>query len=284
MPAGSRPTAARARSDRGRRSRPSPAGARASVWRAVHSSRIDAVVDGRRRGAREARGTSARPSDVVDDDDERPVVASVSRNRRPPQNSSRDRERADDRPMADATRSAMPAVLAGRHERSPPASRRAPACRPRSMPAASRTISASGQNVMPSPYGRQRPRRTVRRRRRAAVKSAIRRVLPTPASPIDGDAGGRCAARRPGRARRCRVASSASRPTSGAACDRSSRSAASGLATREQPVGRHPLRLALQLERLDLLDLDVVADEVVGRLADQDLVRRARPARAERRR
>ena len=39
----------------------------------------------------------------------------------------------------------------------------------------------------------------------------------------------------------------------------------------EQPVRGHPLRLALQLQRLDRLDLDGVADQPVGRLADQDL-------------
>ena len=47
-------------------------------------------------------------------------------------------------------------------------------------------------------------------------------------------------------------------------------------ADREQPVGGNALGLALQLERLDRLDLDGVAHEPVGRLADQHLVGRRR--------
>ena len=44
------------------------------------------------------------------------------------------------------------------------------------------------------------------------------------------------------------------------------------LAHRLELVGGHRLRLALELERLDLLDLDVVADEPVRQLAEQHLV------------
>ena len=53
------------------------------------------------------------------------------------------------------------------------------------MPAALRTISAIGQNVTPSPYGRQRPRRTWLRPCAEAriANSRISRDLPTPASP-----------------------------------------------------------------------------------------------------
>ena len=43
---------------------------------------------------------------------------------------------------------------------------------------------------------------------------------------------------------------------------------------RDEPVGRHPLRLALQLQRLDRLDLDRVADEPIGQVAEQDLAGR----------
>ena len=53
---------------------------------------------------------------------------------------------------------------------------------------------------------------------------------------------------------------------------------------RHQPVGRHALGLALELERLDRLDLDRIADEAVRRLADQDLHLAPRPARAAPRR
>ncbi len=42
---------------------------------------------------------------------------------------------------------------------------------------------------------------------------------------------------------------------------------------RKQPVGRHGLGLALELERLDDLDLDGVAHEPVGRLTDEHLHR-----------
>ena len=44
----------------------------------------------------------------------------------------------------------------------------------------------------------------------------------------------------------------------------------------EQAIGGHRLRLPLQLERLDRLDLDGVADEPVRLLADQDLESRRR--------
>ena len=40
---------------------------------------------------------------------------------------------------------------------------------------------------------------------------------------------------------------------------------------RQQPEGRDALRLALQLQRLDGLDLDLIADEPVRQLAEQHL-------------
>ena len=43
------------------------------------------------------------------------------------------------------------------------------------------------------------------------------------------------------------------------------------VAHRDEPVGRHGLGLPLQLERLDLLDLDLVPDEAVGQLAEEHL-------------
>ena len=48
------------------------------------------------------------------------------------------------------------------------------------------------------------------------------------------------------------------------------------VADRDQPICRHSLQLALELERSDLLDLDGLADEAIGQLADQDLVGRRR--------
>ena len=62
--------------------------------------------------------------------------------------------------------------------------------------------------------------------------------------------------------------SSRSRPTIGVAKRRSS-----SPVDREQPERRHRLRLALELERLDRLDLDRVPHERERRLADQDLAR-----------
>jgi hypothetical protein len=64
------------------------------------------------------------------------------------------------------------------------------------------------------------------------------------------------------------ASSSCSRPTSGAPC-RASASHTSLHA--DEAVGRDRLGLALQLERLDLLDLDAVLDEPVRQLAEQDL-------------
>ena len=51
------------------------------------------------------------------------------------------------------------------------------------IPAASRTTSPSGQNVIPSPYGRQRPRATRATSEAREANSRMSRDLPTPASP-----------------------------------------------------------------------------------------------------
>ena len=60
-----------------------------------------------------------------------------------------------------------------------------------------------------------------------------------------------------------------SRPTSGGA---SANVGVGGAAAHaDEPVGGYRLGLALQLERLDLLDLDVVADEPVRQRAEKDL-------------
>ncbi len=49
-----------------------------------------------------------------------------------------------------------------------------------------------------------------------------------------------------------------------------------GVAHVDQPVGGHALGLALELERLDRLDLDLAPHEAVGDLADEHLVGRRR--------
>ena len=85
--------------------------------------------------------------------------------------------------------------------------------------------------------------------------SATSRDLPTPASPTSvtisqrRSACARCQASRT-------IASSRSRPTNRASCRRSGESR-----TRKQPVRGNRLRLPLQLERLDRLDLDRLANE-----------------------
>src|SRR6266516_4873989 len=53
-----------------------------------------------------------------------------------------------------------------------------------SRPMASRSASATGQNVMPSPYGRQRPRSTRARSPSDVTISWVSRDLPTPAWPM----------------------------------------------------------------------------------------------------
>ena len=53
-----------------------------------------------------------------------------------------------------------------------------------SSPIASRSTSAIGQNVMPSPYGRQRPRRTRAVSPTEVTTSCVSRDLPTPAWPM----------------------------------------------------------------------------------------------------
>ena len=113
----------------------------------------------------EERGLA--PVDVVEDDDERlarapaPRTASArtgSRPRRPP----RPRRGRSTRPRRCATSSASVLLARGPRSasRSPSAGESAS-----SSPTASLMTSSSGQNVMPSPYGRQRPRTTSARPR-----------------------------------------------------------------------------------------------------------------------
>ena len=140
------------------------------------------------------------------------------------------------------------------------------------MSAALRAISTTGQKVMPSPYGRQRPRSTRAPPPTSPRNASTRCVLPTPASPssvMTRQPPRPTVSRRPFRS----SASSGSRPTS-TAWAVSSGATVRRVADVDQAVGRDPLGLALELERLDRLDLDLPADEAVGDLADQHLVRR----------
>ncbi len=114
-----------------------------------------------------------RPMDVVHHQQHRAVVRQALQESARPQNTSGTGYGVSDRPMADAIRSATSASGIARQacEGRPPAGRRSP------MPAASRAASRSGQKVMPSPYGRHRPRMTVACSAWAAVNSRISRAL-----------------------------------------------------------------------------------------------------------
>ena len=135
-------------------------------------------------------------------------------------------------------------------------------------PAASRTISRSGQNVMPSPYGRQRPRRIVARCSRSASSSRTRRLFPTPASP-----------RTVASMHRRSEVDRSSTANEGAelllAADERRVVQATGLLVAddaEQPVRDHHLGLSLEVQRRHRLGLDRATHETEGGLPDEDLV------------
>ena len=84
--------------------------------------------------------------------------ARISSSRRTAQKSLGDRERTGDEAQR-PTRGGRD--LVDRCEQLPDLALAASAGRPRRSPPRRRTTSTTGQNVMPSPYGRHRPRRTV---------------------------------------------------------------------------------------------------------------------------
>ena len=143
-----------------------------------HGASVDALdevldeVEQRRR----------RPVHVVDHDDQRPVEGEASPEsvaQAPEELGQRQLLRRPVERRCDAARDL--AIAAHRLE---PSERSRPA-HPRRSPVASRTIASSGQNVIDSPYGRQRPRRTMGLVARGVDQSSrTRRLLPTPASPI----------------------------------------------------------------------------------------------------
>ena len=106
-------------------------------------------------------------------------------------------------------------------------------------PAACLTISTTGQNVIPSPYGRHRPRRTVARRR--AVAGTPRRVATCrrPADPRTVNSGSAVADRPRSKARRsCAQLGARARPSASRADARCPRAPAS-----PRPAGtRRPAR------------------------------------------
>ena len=118
------------------------------------------ALDRARAGARSAPGRSARPSGCRRS---RPMTGLLAA--QPLQEAARRPERSPPPGTARSTgRWPRPAARSPPRRRcscgraSPRASSGASSC---SMPAASRAASTSGQKVMPSPYGRQRPRSTV---------------------------------------------------------------------------------------------------------------------------
>ena len=143
-----RAAAGRARSGRGRRPRP---GRRAG--RAARAGRCRP----RRMGARTRSTTLSISSSRVGSAQCRSSItttrgrsaARISNRRRTPQNVSSTAYTAGMSPMADATRSATSASLAGEGERPWPGRRRRGSSS--AIAAAERTASASGQNVIPSP-------------------------------------------------------------------------------------------------------------------------------------
>ena len=288
---------ARRAADRpGRRRPPRPAARDRSALRAGRSphsagarragagpctARGSARATARRRGARGTRGTSVSAewmSSMTTTTGR--SLASVSSSRRPPQNSSATGERVVDSPMADATRSA----IASRRRRRPgdPADlRRAHrrAGRPRSISAASRTISASGQNVIPSPYGRHR------REDGRAVADARQELADEPGLADARVADDRDEPGPPSGRRRAKAASRA-RPsrTRGRRRGDVGRPAVRRLAgPRGRRIGGTGSALPLS-SGLDRSTSTPSPDQVVGRLADEDLVGGARSARAGRRR
>ena len=135
-----------------------------SSCRAVANSRIGASSTASSRWSRSSRNVGAATwmSSTIATSGRRPAIA--SRSLRIPQNSSGPANWVVVRPIADATRS----MIAVGSSESPVAATAIAAIfaiatsdgSSSLMPAAPRTISAIGQNVTPSPYGRQRPRRT----------------------------------------------------------------------------------------------------------------------------
>ena len=147
-------------------------------------------LDGVEQVVEELEERRRRDVDVVDDRDQRAPAGDRLEQLADPPEQLRPGELGVDRPIAAATRSTTAVGSSG-----PPATPRAmSAILPSAtssgssslMPAALRTISAIGQNVTPSPYGRQRPRRTWLRSLAEAriANSRISRDLPTPASPM----------------------------------------------------------------------------------------------------
>ena len=216
------------------------------------------------------------PVDVLDDEHERAASpASVSNSLRTAHETSLTGYCSSVRPTAAARRAATsaPATATSLSTATAGASSSA-------IPAASRSISRIGQYVMPRPYGRQRPRNTDARRSDASHELLDQAALADP---------GVCDER--GETRRARVDRLVECGAGATRAPRRARRAGARAAGRsrdrgdtDQPVRGHALGLPLQLERLDLLDVDAVADEPVRRGRRAAPRSRPPPARAAPRR
>ncbi len=105
--------------------------------------------------------------------------ARASKSLRVPQKTSSTGNCCSERPTAEATRSSAssaPGRQAASRERATSGGSSS------LMPATWRTTSSSGQNVMPRPYGRQRPRAVRVLSPTTSVNSCVRRDLPSPAA------------------------------------------------------------------------------------------------------
>ena len=118
-----------------------------------------------------------------------------------------------------------------------------------------RTISATGQNVMPSPYGRHCPRRTRARPLTRLRELVTRRDLPTPAGPTMVRGARRAVLRRPGRGSERRSVELGLAADHGGVDRRASASTRS-CDLGDRRVRRDGLGLALQRQRVDRRDVD----------------------------
>ena len=267
--------AAAARSRRAPSRSPQSAWLSSSSWRAVASNSTGASSIGLEQRSPAGRGTPALPSGCRRSS-RRPAVRARSA-RAPCARPSRSRA-AGRRPTR--SRPPRPVVRRRRRRRPQPRASRAPV--PADLPGGCRrrrrTISRSGQNVMPSPYGRQRPM-TMRAPRVARARHELANQLGLADAGVADH-------RHQARLRACRTASS------NAVCSAASSALAPDdrrvvaphvavLAVHvDQPVRRHRLRLALERQRLDRLDLDGVASPAARSPRRCRSGSRARPTRA----
>ena len=193
------------------------------------------------------------PVRVVEHDDERAVSGEPRRTASErPRSPPRRRLSSPTRPVSCAIASAtLRASSAGARSASSFATASSPPSFS-SMPAACLTISASGQNVMPSPYGRHRPCSTVARSPSSRDELVREPRLPDTGRADDGEEPatvlGHRSARAPTRAgRACRGGRRAEPPDAAPARDRPLQ--------REQPWQRLA-RLALELEGRHELRVD----------------------------